>query len=164
MSGISLMRGNFYLDCNAKISNSNINTSRITSSSIDMNGAIISNTGTPTQPTDSVNKAYVDNALGITSSAIQIVLTGTSYSNIITSTSGSVIIVIKNIIANGPSATFNISKNSSSISANPLRLTSSAGIGTFEKLMVRWNAGGPLQVKKTGVNYDGVYNVVITYV
>lgn len=164
MSGISLMRGNFYLDCNAKIMNSTVNSSTITSSSIDMNGAIITNTGTPTQPTDSVNKAYVDNALGVTSSAIQITLTGTSYSTIITSTSGSVIIVIKNIIANGPSATFNISKNSSSVAGNPLRLTSSAGLVTEEKLMVRWTSGGPLEVKKTGVNYNGVYNVVITYV
>lgn len=164
MSGISLMRGNFYLDCNAKIMNSSVNSSRISASSIDMNGAIITNTGTPIQPTDSVNKAYVDNAVGNTSSAIQVTLTGTNYSTIISSTSGSVIIVIKNIIANGPCATFNISKNSSSVSGNPLRLTSSAGLVTFEKLMIKWDAGSPLQLKKTGSNYDGVYNIILTYV
>lgn len=159
------MRGNFYLDCNAKIMNSTVNTSKITASSIDMNGAIITNTGTPTQPTDSANKAYVDNALGIVaSSAIQITLSGTNYSTIITSTSGSVMLVIKNIIAGGPSATFNISKNDSSVTGNPLRLTSSAGIGTFEKLMIKWDSGGPLQLQKTGINYDGIYNVKIIYI
>lgn len=164
ITSISLVRGNYYLDCNSKVTNSYVSNSTITTSSIDMNGGSIKNIGTPIQPTDSVNKAYVDNAVGNVTSAIQVTLTGTNWSDVITSTSGSVNFVVKNIVANGPSASFSISKNSSIINGNPNRTVSCAGIGTLERLDIQWLASGPLQIRKTGMNYDGVYNIIIVYV
>lgn len=162
------MRGNFYTDCGGKMNNSTITNSNIYmkndgSGILTMGGAKITNVALPTNPSDVATKNYVDISTGNVSSIIQVTLTGTNYSLITSSLSGVVSLSIKNSVSGGPSAIFNISKNEQLVIGNPTRISSSAGLNTYERLKIRWLANSGLELQKTGNNYDGIYNVSLTY-
>ena len=155
----SFSRGTQYIDCNSRIQNS-----IITTTSIDMNDTVITNHGTPINPTDVVNKNYVDTLVGASANAFNITLTGTSYTLVTSILSGTIRVYIKNLVTNGPSAIFDLTKSSNTMTPSQTRITSSAGLGTLERLVMRWNPGSGLEVKKTNVNYDGLYFVRIDYI
>jgi hypothetical protein len=175
---ISLMRGNYYLDCNSRINTSTITNTNIYmkndgSGVLDMGGAVIHNAGTPSiispNLTDVVNVQFLQQYIGqATSNVYQLVLSGTIWSvpTSLSLTSGSLFINIRALnidgSAGGPSATFSVSKSTSSITGNPTRITSCGGLNTGEKLMVRWLSNSNIQFQKTGSNYDGTYEVQFT--
>jgi hypothetical protein len=149
-------RGTHYLDCNSVVTNSSI-----TNSSIDMNGGVITNHGTPVNGTDVVNKDYVDSIAGTGNPVYTVTLTGTAYTLVVNLFKGVVRMQVKNIVTNGPSASFELSKSESSQDPSYVRTMSSAGIGTNERLHARWIPGSGIEIKKSGVNYDGQYKVKI---
>lgn len=61
----------------------------------------------------------------------------------------------------GPSATFTACKTTSSVDGSHSRLSSCGGIGTGERLKMYWNAGNTIQFAKTGINYNGSYELMI---
>lgn len=150
-------------------SNGVVDGGKIINSQIDMNDTyIIKNHPDPIQDTDVVNKRYVDNHIGTGGTgggtSINVILNSTNYTDIITSTQGVFNINVKNSVSGGPCAVFIISKNSSSANFNMTRVVSSAGTTTEERLEVRWDPGEFIKLRKTGNNYDGVYNIVYTQV
>lgn len=140
-----LTRGTQIITCNSKI----------TKSSIDMNGNTITSIGNITNGTDAVNKNYVDSLIGITT----VTLSSTSYTTILNFLEGDFIIQVKNIISGGPSAKFMVTKSDPSKGMHCIRLNSSAGLITLEKLELRWLVSGYIELRKTDVNYDGQYRV-----
>ena len=154
---LGLSRGTYIIDCNSKIQNSSvINTS------INMSGGVITNHGTPVNPTDSVNKAYVDSISSGGQAVIPttvVTLISTNYAQAITVLSGSLLVLVKNIVTNGPSATFLLSKSEPGHEPSVTRLTSSSNNITGEKLRIKWDPNTYIQLRKTGVSSDGDYLV-----
>ena len=145
-------RGKYILECGSSVTNSGI-----TNSSIDMNGGVITTAGTPVNPTDVANKAYVDaTATAVTTT---ITLTGTAYTVISPLTSGQARISVKNVVPYGPSGSFETTKSESTMGAEYTRLTLSHGLTTGEALDISWPSGSGIKLKKTGVNYDGQYRI-----
>ena len=160
--------GNAFIDSgqiqNVNVLNSSITTSSITSSSLDMNMQRITSVQNPIGPQDAATKSYVD-SLGIR--ILDINLTGTNFVVISNNVygpflKGSFTITVTNIIFNGPSATFNASKNETSQPGHVARSTSSPGLLTYESLKIRWRPNTGLELQKTGNNYDGTYRIVIS--
>lgn len=147
-------RGTYIIECNSKVKNSSI-----TESTIDMDGGVITNHGIPINGTDVVNKDYVDSATGTGIPTVTITLSGTSFVTILSEQKGDIFISVKNIITNGPSASFQLSKSEASKQSSYVRMSSSAGLNTQEKLDIRWSPNSGIELKKTGVNYDGDYKV-----
>lgn len=165
-------RGKYILECGSTITNSNVNntnitTSAITASTIDMNGGVITSAGLPVNYSDVVNKQYVDNAIALGGGGgsgivpIIITLTGTAYTTISSLTRGQARISVKNLISFGPSGSFEIVKSEPTMSAEVSRLSLSPGLTTGEKLELSWPISGALSMRKTGVNYDGTYQVFV---
>lgn len=96
-----------------------------------------------------------------------IVLTGTKQTTL-NLTSGALFasIVALNVdgSAGGPSATFSSSKTTSSSTGNVTRLSNCAGLNTGETLRMHWLAGSNLQFSKTGLFYNGTYNIQINVI
>lgn len=166
----ALARGTIIVDCNGRVQNSTItnsimsgsaiNTTNITTSTIDMNGGVITNHGYPVNPNDVVNKIYVDSlATGGGIPLVPIVLSVQNYTLAINITSGSILVLVKNSIAGGPSGTFMLSKSESYMQPSITRITSSSGNLTNERLRIKWDPAEGIQLKKTGNNYDGQYLV-----
>ena len=158
-------KGTSILSCNSQLNNSTvsssvISTSSINTSSIDMGGLVITNEGLPVNPSDSANKAYVDSVTGDII-RVSVTLTNTLFTTISTNLSGSYIITIKNIVTNGPSAIFVISKSETSRYPSASRLTSNPGFISNERLKIIWPPNGYLQIQKDGNNYNGLYSVKI---
>ncbi len=151
MSFFGFSRGTNIIDCNGLVTNSSISNS-----SIDMNGGVITSHGTPVNGTDVANKDYVDSK---TLPVANISLLGTVYSTAINVQSGSLILLVKNLVSDGPSATFLLSKNEPSREASVFRMTSSDGVATNEKLEIRWFPSTGIELRKTGLNYDGQYTI-----
>lgn len=149
-------RGTHYLDCNSTVTNS-----VITTSTIDMNNGVISSHGTPVNGTDVVNKDYVDATISSLNPVYIITLTGTAYTLVVNLFKGVVKMQVKNVITGGPSAVFELAKSESSQDPGYSRTMSSAGLTTNERLHARWVPGGGIEIKKSGVNYDGQYRVKI---
>jgi hypothetical protein len=63
-------------------------------------------------------------------------------------------------LAGGPSATFIISKNISTLANGNITTIVSSPSATFGVLQVRWQALGQLEIRKTNGNNDGTYNIV----
>ncbi len=145
--------GTSYITCGSVITNTSISNS-----TIDMNGGVITNAGLPTNGTDVANKNYVDSiSSGIP--IINITLSSTTYTTIINVTQGNLQLFIKNVVSGGPSAIFTVNKSDPSRYPTIDRMSSDAGLTTFERLQIKWDPNGYPQLQKTGVNYDGVYQV-----
>lgn len=61
--------------------------------------------------------------------------------------------------ANGPVATFSVSKNNQTAPASCFKMSGVPGITTNESLRVAWPSGEGPHVYKTGSGYDGIYTI-----
>lgn len=138
-------KANHSITCNGKISNS----------TIDMNGGIITAHGLPQTGTDVVNKNFIDTLL----IKNQVSLIDTDETLVSTATSGTFMMIIKNVVFGGPSGGFMMSKNESVSETSFTRLVSSPGINSEEKINLRWSPGQGIYMSKSGLNYNGLYNI-----
>lgn len=148
---------------NSTTTNNIITRSAISTSSIDMldtagNYQNITNVAMPINPHDAVIKQYVDN-LNIRLQNYDVVSTiGTLLTNDL---SGSFVVTVTNLVMNGPSATFHITKNTPSICGHIVRHTLSPGLESFTSLNITWpQFSGPI-LSKNNLSYDGTYRVKI---
>lgn len=148
---------------NSTATNNVITRSAISRSSIDMldhlgNYQNITNVATPINPNDAVIKKYVDD-LGIRLKDYNLLnTTGTLLTN---DTGGSFVVTVTNLVSDGPSATFHITKNTPSICGHVVRHTLSPGLGSLTTLDIKWpQNSGPILVKSND-SYDGTYRVKI---
>lgn len=151
----AITRGTHIVDCNGQVTNSSI-----TNSTINMNGGVITSHGTPVNGSDVGNKDYIDSRISGTGIPIvTVTLTNTNYMTAVAIQSGAILLLIKNVVTNGPSATFMLSKSEGTREASIFRFTSSDGLNTNEKLNVKWEIGTGIELHKTGINYDGEYRI-----
>lgn len=160
-------QGNIYADTsfiiNSSIGNSFITNSTLNSTSIDMlstsgNYQNITSVKDPVNKQDASTKNYVD-ALGIIISNITLLQTNTTL--ISNYNIGSFMILVSNNILNGPSATFNITKNSLSLCGHIVRLTLSPGINSLTTLDITWPPNSGILLSKSDNTYDGSYKIKI---
>jgi hypothetical protein len=161
------LEGNIYADqsyvTNSSIGNSFISKSSISTSSIDMlnsagNYQNITNAAIPINDHDVVIKLYVDN-LGISINDVTLINTqGTTISSNLT---GSFVITVTNLVLNGPSATFHITKNSPFAFAHIIRHTLSPGTSSNTTLDIQWPINNGPQLYKSDINYNGSYRIKI---
>ena len=145
-----------YFKSNSYLDGSKIKNVDITTSTIDMDGSPITSVADPTNPQDAATKAYVDNV----GEVLIITLTATSYTTVTSKLKGSSYLIVEAIIADGPCATFFLSKSKSTKHAHITRHTSAPGDSVNkEQLDVQWLPGGGIQLKKTNINFDGTYIV-----
>lgn len=154
--------GNVYLD-ESKVHNSDIQTSTIqqsgiTTSTLDMNSQTITSVADPVNPQDAATKNYVDKV----GSIYEITLTATNWT-LVTSNflKGSLIVSISNNELDGPNATFHMVKSEPTRPKNSNRLSAAPGLTTGEQLQSRWEPSTGIEIRKTGINYDGSYIVKI---
>jgi hypothetical protein len=152
----AISKGNHNIDCGGKVNNS-----FITNTEIDMNGKVITSHGTPVNSQDVANKQYVDASIAVEIIISIATLSGTNYTLISSDLSGDFQIFVKNIILNGPSATFTLVKSESARQPSYTRSGSCPGLTTHERLDVKWDPGDGIRLKKTGVNYNGNYRIKI---
>lgn len=148
---------------NSTVTNNIITQSTISTSRIDMldtagNYQNITNVATPINPHDAVIKQYVDD-LNIRLKNYDLIgTTGTVLTNDL---SGSFVITITNLVMNGPSATFHITKNTPSVCGHIIRHTLSPGLDFYTTLNIKWPTfSGPI-LSKNNNSYDGSYRVKI---
>jgi ABC-type antimicrobial peptide transport system permease subunit len=148
---------------NSSITNNIITTSKIFTSSIDMLNSAgdyqnITNVATPINPHDAVIKQYVDD-LNIRLKNYDLIgTTGTLLTNDL---SGSFVVTVTNLVMDGPSATFHVTKNTPGICGHIVRHTLSPGITSLTTLNIKWPAyTGPILIKNND-SYDGSYRVKI---
>ena len=153
----SVKKGTIYLDCNSKINNSSISNS-----SISMNGNIITLHGMPVVSSDVANKQYVDSLFSANFLTNTLFLVSTNWTPINPPIlSGQLRVSVKNSILNGPSASFDLTKSTNSTGASITRSSSLAGTNTHERLEIRWLPNTTIEMRKTGVGYNGSYNIKI---
>lgn len=137
---------------------------RILSCTVDMGMNRITSLENPIDPYDATPKFYVD-AIALNSvPSIEVTLTGTSYTMLTMDTRGTFDIIVANIVPDGPTAKFTITKSGSSRNASIQRWGSCAGTNTFERLEMRWLPEMGIELRKNGPNYDGLYKVRYTSV
>lgn len=148
---------------NSTVTSNIITRSAISTSSIDMlntdgNYQNITNVAMPVNPHDAVIKQYVDD-LNIRLQNYDLLnTTGTLLTNDL---SGSFVVTVTNLVLDGPSATFHITKNTPSICGHVVRHTLSPGLGSLTTLDIKWPTfSGPILIKSNG-SYDGSYRVKI---
>ena len=156
MNTFAFTKANHIIDCGGKVRNAYIDNT-----DIDMAGKVITSHGTPLNPPDVANKQYVDDIAASVIKSTTVTLTGTNYSLINSDLSGDLQVSIKNLIPGGPSASFTLVKSESGRQPSYTRSGSSAGISTNERLDVKWDPGDGLSLKKTGINYNGTYQIRI---
>ncbi len=142
----------------------------ITKSTIDMDYKKITSLDDPDDDYDAANKRYVDfyaNAATSGSAPLPvseiIVLNNNSFSTITNGgTTGSYLISVVSLTSvNGPCGIFIISKLRSNMRPGWSLVGQTPGLSTQESLEISWPSNGHIQIRKTGVNYDGSYKVVI---
>ncbi len=151
--------GNAYIDP-AYITNSTIVNSSISTSFIDMNLENITSVKDPILPQDAATKQYVDNLVGFFKTT-DVNLSGTSGSFVFSPTRGSFVVKVSNLVTNGPSALFNISKSEHPKDGQVHRINASPGNSSDTTLLVDWSANSGIYLRKTSDLYDGSYNVVM---
>jgi hypothetical protein len=162
MSGSVYFEGNAFIDGgrsqNITITGSSVANCAITTSSIDMNLANITSVRDPINNQDAATKKYVDD-LGIVLSTIT--LSGVSTSQISSQQKGSFVITVSNIVLNGPSATFHVTKNEASKEAHVVRITACPGTNTNTFLKISWPPSSGIYLNKTGTSFDGSYKIKV---
>lgn len=164
--GAFFFEGNAYLDLsyiiNSTISNSILTKSSISQSSIDMlsssgNYQNITNAAEPILDHDVVIKKTLDD-LGIVIS--DITLTQTTTTSISSNLKGSFIITVANLVSNGPSATFHITKNNVTAPGQINRIVASPGTSSPTCLLnITWPSSSEPLLFKTNNLYDGSYRI-----
>ena len=158
--------GNGFFDyslfSNSSVNNTIITSSAISTSSIDMlntagNYQNITNAASPINPHDVAIKLYVDN-LGI--SVNNITLTNTTGTLISNNLYGSFVITVTNLITNGPSAIFNVTKNNSNVLAHIVRPVMTPGPNRVT-LNIDWPINSGILLYKDKNTFDGSYTVKI---
>jgi hypothetical protein len=161
------LEGNVFIDGgqgqNITITSSTIGNSNISKSSIDMlsnTGVLqnITNVADPIAQQDAATKKYVDD-LDITIS--NVTLTNTNTTTISNYIKGSYVITITNLVLNGPSGIFHVTKSESSQQAHIVRTVASPGYGTNIFLKITWPQNSGILLNKTGSNYNGSYRVKV---
>lgn len=156
----AINRGRYYIECNSNIANS-----QIINSEIDMNGGVITSHGTPINATDVVNKDYLETyVLNELPPIITVALTGTIFTLVTPEQTGVFKIYVKTLVANGPSAQFELSKSSATQQPCISRTLSSSAETTNEKLLVKWDPEDGIYLRKTGANYDGNYRCKLDFI
>lgn len=162
MSGSVYFEGNAFIDGgrvqNTTIATSSIGNCAITTSSLDMNMANITSVKDPINAQDAATKKYVDD-LEISFTTVNLV--GTNTSLISNNSKGSYIISVNNLILNGPSGIFHLTKSESTQNAHIVRTVAAPGVGTNITLRLTWPPNSGIFIMKTGNNYDGSYRVKI---
>lgn len=148
---------------NSTITNNIVTNSSIVKTNIDMldsggNYQNITNVATPINLHDVVIKQYVDD-LNIRLRNYDLI--GTDDTLLTNDLSGSFVVTITNLVMNGPSATFHITKNTPGICGHIVRHTLSPGINFLTTLNIKWPIySGPILTKNNN-SYDGSYRVKI---
>ncbi|NDC95259.1 hypothetical protein EB118_14400 [bacterium] len=158
--------GNGYFDgsfvTRSTVGGTVINTSAISGCTVDMLSFVgeytnIINVKDPIQRQDAATKNYVD-TLGIVTT---INLSNTNATAIATNKKGSFVITITNLVLNGPSGVFNITKSEGFQQASIVRTSAAPGYSTNVFLNVTWPPNSNILLNKTGAEYDGTYLVKI---
>lgn len=157
MSGCVYFEGNAYID-GGKITNTTISSCSISTSSLDMNNENITSVKDPVQQQDAATKKYVDN-LGIRFN--NITLNGILPIEIFPDKQGSFVITITNIIIDGPSAIFNLTKNRQSSESHIVRTVAAPGYTSNTLLQMSWPPNSGIILSKTNNDYNGEYRVKI---
>ena len=161
------LEGNVFID-GGQVQNINIITStigncNISQCTLDMANSAgslqnITSVANPINQQDAATKQYVDN-LGIVIANFSLI--GTNNVIISNFVKGSFIITITNLVLNGPSGIFHITKSESSREAHIVRTAAAPGYLTNVFLNISWPLNSGVLLQKTGSNYDGSYTVKI---
>ena len=90
---------------------------------------------------------------------ISVVLSRNEWENLVDVLPGSYVLSISPDGFPGPTGTYSISKNSVDAEGMVVRISSHPGENLNEQLELRWSPRKSIQIRKSGLNYDGVYRV-----
>lgn len=157
MSGCVYFEGNAYID-GGNITLTTIGNCSISTSSLDMNNQNITSVKDPVQQQDAATKQYVDD-LGIRFN--ETTLNGTTPNVIFDDKTGSFIVTITNIIIDGPSGIFHVTKNRQGSESHIVRTVAAPGWSTNTLLQITWPPNSGILLSKTDNNYNGQYRIKI---